>query len=68
MGAYVFMIFRGDGDLAGLETLIGDDDGAAARAAPSLLPADDPTGRVEVWRDAELVGSVGLEHVHSWGL
>lgn len=69
MGAYVLMIFSGDGQLAGLETLSRVDDTLATLAAPAFLPADDSAGRVEVWRDAELVQTVGaLSAPHDWGV
>lgn len=65
----MFMIFSGSGELAGLETLIGVDDAAASLAAPALLPADEAAARVEVWRDAELVATVGLAaHEVGWGV
>ena len=69
MGAYVFLIFSGSGQLSGLETLFGADDLAASRAAPALLPSDAAAGRVEVWCDAELVNTVGSTPPGAdWGL
>ncbi len=69
MGAYVLMVFSGDGQLAGLETLFAADDALAALTAPTLLPPDDAAGRVEVWRDAALVSTIGYDPAAAdWGV
>ena len=66
MSRHVFMAFAGDGQLSGLETLIGADDAFASLVAPRYLPSDDAAGRVEVWRDAELVTTVGAAPHSDW--